>query len=54
MNEEEIDREMSVLVQRYGVTNILAALCRHCNDQGLPKLFRKLNAVYEWLTAEDK
>lgn len=44
-----LDYELDKLIRTYGVREVLASLCRHCNDTGMPVLFRKLNRVYEWL-----
>jgi hypothetical protein len=45
----ELQRDIDKLVRKYGVQKVLAALCRQCNEMGMPVLFRKLNRVYEWL-----
>lgn len=43
-----LDRDVAALVARHGVSQVIAALCRHCHAAGHNALFRVLNHVYEW------
>lgn len=47
-----VDKRMRDLIDHFGVDEVLAALCRQCNERGMPVLFRKLNRIYEWLVAK--
>lgn len=45
-----VDDEVATQIARYGIDEVIGALCRYANKHGLEKLFIKLNKVYdEWL-----
>lgn len=51
MSKAPVDRCLEIIINRYGLPEVLAALAREADDRGFnPALFRKLNRVYEWLT----
>lgn len=52
MAKSQLDKDLELLVRKYGVRNVIASLARHCNDAGMPTLFRRLNKIYEWLVSE--
>lgn len=48
-----IDQCVALLLERYGLPETLAALCREVHLRGFnPVIFRKLNRVYEWMTKD--
>jgi hypothetical protein len=47
IHEERLDDEIDRLVTRYGLGDVLAALCRIMNDRGYASGFKALNKVYE-------
>jgi len=44
-----LDRDVEKLVSENGISDVIAALARYCNDRGMPVVFRRLNKIYEWL-----
>lgn len=48
MSVSRLERDLDQLIQENGIKDVLAALCRWCNNKGLERLFTKLNRVYEW------
>lgn len=46
-----LERDLDQLIMEHGVNDVLAALCRWCDQHGRMVLFNKLNRVYEWLCA---
>lgn len=44
-----IDKDVSALVDKYGIAEIVAALARECNKRGMPVLFRRLDRLYNWM-----
>lgn len=53
MSDRPLDDWIDRLVRSHGIAEVLAALCRHCNERGMTVLFRKLNRVHEWLVDPD-
>lgn len=51
MDKSRLDRDIERLVSENGIRDVIAALARHCNDMGMPVLFRRLNKIYEWLVS---
>lgn len=47
-----IDVEVKKIVARFGIDETIAALARYCHKTGRMPVFRKLNAIFEWLTAK--
>lgn len=46
-----LDQAVAELVQKHGLSEVVAALARHCHENGFnPTAFRRLNKIYEWLT----
>lgn len=46
---EQIDKDVSNLIMKYGIPDIIASLSRYANKNGRNKLFVRLNKIYEWL-----
>lgn len=44
---QRIDVAVRTLIQDYGFSSVIAAICRYCHEKGMPRTFRKLNKVYE-------
>lgn len=48
-----LDNTMAELIRKYGISEVIASLCRECNKRSAANsryifLFRKLNRIYEW------
>lgn len=47
----QLDDEIDALVRKHGIDQVIAALARYCEANGMRVLFNRLNKLYEWLKA---